>query len=103
MIENGRLTRISVINNSPVKTDRGIGLGATVAAVREAYGDDLRSQAHKYEDPPAHYLTSLSQDGREEGENLQSARGIRFEMNGTGKVVLIHAGGPSIKYVEGCA
>jgi hypothetical protein len=32
-----------------------------------------------------------------------SARGIVYEIDGTGKVGAIHAGGPSIQYVEGCA
>ena len=30
------------------------------------------------------------------------SRGIRYEVGDNGKVAFIHAGGPSIQYVEGC-
>ena len=33
----------------------------------------------------------------------EAARGIVYEIDGAGKVGAIHAGGPSIQYVEGCA
>jgi hypothetical protein len=104
MVEDGRLSRISLIRKSSVKTDHALGLGAAPAAVRAAYGPALRSELHKYEDAPAHYLTFWSAGGGSgEGSIPSDSRGIRYEVNGTGAVATIHAGGPSISYVEGCA
>ena len=33
----------------------------------------------------------------------EAARGLLYEIDGTGKVGAVRAGGPSIQYVEGCA
>jgi len=99
MVEEGRLSRISLMRDSAVKTDRGLGLGAAPAAVVSAYGAQAKAEAHKYQDPPAQYLTVWSKG--EPGD--ADSRGIRYEVDGGGKVALIHAGGPSIQYVEGCA
>lgn len=105
MIEEGRLTSISLIDGSKVRTDRGLALGATAAEVRAAYGKALQAGPHKYEEAPAEYLTSWAKDGPR-GEAFQTAaaaRGIRYEVGAKGRVQAIHAGGPSIQYVEGCA
>jgi hypothetical protein len=99
MVEEGRLTRISLSRNSPVKTDRGLGLGATPAEVTSAYGPQVRAEPHKYQDPPAQYLTVWSKGD----PGAPNARGIRYELDSSGKVAQIHAGGPSIQYVEGCS
>ena len=93
MIEEGKLSRITATENSTLKTDKGIGLGATPAQVMAAY-PDAKSEPHKYEDAPAAYLTVWTVPGKE---------GTVFEVNGRGVVGSIHAGGPSIQYVEGCA
>jgi len=94
MIEEGKLSRISVGDASTLKTDKGIGLGATPAQVMAAY-PDAKSEPHKYEEsPPAAYLTVWTTPDKE---------GTVFEVNGQGVVGSIHAGGPSIQYVEGCA
>lgn len=99
MLEGGRLSRITLTSKTSVTTDRGIAVGAAPDAVLAEYGVAVRSEPHKYEDPPAHYLTVWSK-----GEGVESsARGIRYEVNGTGKIAAIHAGGPSITYVEGCS
>lgn len=99
MVEEGRLSRISLMRNSAVKTDRGLGLSAAPAAVVSAYGAQAKAEPHKYQDPPAQYLTVWSK-----GEpGASDARGIRYEVDGSGKVAMIHAGGPSIQYVEGCS
>jgi hypothetical protein len=107
MIEEGRLTSLSLIDGSRVRSDRGLGLGlgATAAAVRAAYGEALRAGPHKYEEAPAEYLTIWAKDGprADEYETAPTARGIRYEIGGKGVVQAIHAGGPSIQYVEGCA
>ncbi len=93
MFEEGRLTRISLGEQSRVTTPRGIGLGATGAAVRRAYPRGLKAEPHEYQDAPAEYLTFWT---------VPKKRGVRFEVDGTRRVASIHAGGPSIQYVEGC-
>jgi hypothetical protein len=105
MIEDGRLTSVSLIEGSTVRTDRGLGLGATAAEVKAAYGKALRAGPHKYEEAPAEYLTAWARDPPrdERSEAAPTARGIRFEVGARGNVQSISAGGPSIEYVEGCA
>lgn len=93
MFEEGRLTRISLGDGTDIQTARGIGIGAGAAAVRKAYGKALKTERNTYLDPPAEYLTVW----------IKSGSGLRFEVDEKRKVYLIHAGGPSIQYVEGCA
>jgi hypothetical protein len=105
MIEEGRLTRISLIDGAKVKTDLGLGLGATAAAVRAAYGLALQAEPHKYEEAPAEYLSAWARDPPKD-EKLPApptARGIVYEVGAKGVVQAISGGGPSILYVEGCA
>jgi hypothetical protein len=103
MIEEGVLTRISIIDPG-VETDAGLTVGATAAAVREAYGEAIQVSPHTYVEAPGEYLTVWS-TGTPEGPYVQdaNARGIRYEVGEDGVVQVIHAGGPSIQYVEGCA
>lgn len=104
MIEEGVLTSITLIDNASVKTDRGLGLGIPAAAVRAAYGDRLQATPHKYEDAPAEYLTIWAKGGGPADRLVPPhSRGIQYEVDSAGKVGSIHAGGPSILYVEGCA
>lgn len=104
MIEAGKLTRISLTELSMLKTDKGLGLGDTAAAVKTAYGAAAQATPHKYQDAPAEYITVW--DGGPRAEPYvqdETARGLVYEIDGTGNVGAIHAGGPSIQYVEGCA
>ena len=94
MFEEHRLTRISIGAPSRVKTPRGIGIGATAAAVRRAYGKGLNAEPHYYEDLPAEYLTFWTVPGK---------RGVRFETDSKRRVQTIHAGNAAIELVEGCA
>lgn len=105
MIEDGRLTRISLVDGAGAKTDRGLGVGATAAAVRSAYGPALRAGPHKYEPAPARYLTSWAKDAprNDRSEVPGTARGMVYEVGASGVVRSISGGGPSILYVEGCA
>lgn len=105
MMEKGRLTRISLMRGNRTKTDRGVGLGSTANAVLAAYGDAARASPHKYSEPPARYLTVWTKAAPASAAQVASAdaRGIVFEMDGRALVGTIHAGGPSIQYVEGCA
>jgi hypothetical protein len=92
--EDYKLTRVSISSPSKVRTRRGIGIGASAAQVRQAYGRALKAENHHYEDLPAEYLTYWTVRGK---------RGIRFETSGNRRVQTIHAGTSSIELVEGCA
>ena len=104
MIEGGRLTRISLIRGSPLKTDRGFGVGDAAAAVKAAYGAGAEVTPHKYEGAPAEYVT-VWQGGPRGPAYVPdpAARGMVYEIGGDGRVQAVHAGGPSIQYVEGCS
>ncbi|PAX06836.1 hypothetical protein [Sphingomonas lenta] len=108
MIEDGRLTRVSLVEGAALRTDRGLGLGATAAQVRAAYGRSLDEKPHAYAHPPGLYLTHWATRGTGDAPDADhlaatDARGIRYETGATGRVEAIHAGGPSIQYVEGCS
>lgn len=104
MIEEGVLTRISVSEPSTLRTDRGFGVGSTAAEIKAAYGDGAAVEPHNYVGLPAEYITVWT-GGRPSEPYVQdaAARGIRYETDENGVVTLIHVGGPSIQYVEGCA
>lgn len=102
MMENGRLTRISLMRDSPVRTDRGLGLGSTATAVEAAYDGTVVASPHKYRDAPSRYLTHWSRRVQPGDRTAPSNGGIVFEVDDKGVIDLIHAGGPSIQYVEGC-
>ena len=104
MIEEGRLSRISLIRNSTLKTDRGFGLGDSAAAIKAAYGASATASPHKYESAPSEYVAVWSGAAPDpSGPTPDTARGIVYEIGGDGKVQAVHAGGPSIQYVEGCS
>lgn len=104
MIVDGKLARISLVDMASVKTDKGLGLGDTADAVKTGYGDQAKATPHKYQDKPAEYITWWKGGPRTEPYvEDEAARGIVYEIDGTGKVGAVHAGGPSIQYVEGCA
>lgn len=104
MIQQDVLTSIALRNNTTLKTDRGFGVGDTSAAIKAAYGASATSEPHKYVEG-AEYITiwsvgAPSSRGWVEDAN---ARGVRYETNAEGVVTAVHAGGPSIQYVEGCS
>lgn len=103
MIEEGRLTRITLMRDATVKTERGFGLGDTGAAIKAAYGGGVVAQPHKYEPAPAEDLFVWARGGSTNYVTDPTARGVRYEVGGDGKVKMIHAGGPSIQLVEGCS
>ena len=61
--------------------------------MRKGYGRVLEVTPHKYADAPAHYLTYWATPAK---------RGVRYETDEKGVVTIVHVGGPSIEYVEGC-
>lgn len=103
MIENGSLSRISLIEGSTLKTERGFGVGSTAAEIKAAYGGAVVSQPHKYDPAPAEDLYVWANGGSTAVVQDPDARGIRYEVGTDGKVKAVHAGGPSIQLVEGCS
>ncbi len=101
MIEEGKFTRITLGDLSTVKTDRGFGLGDTPDAVKAAYGAEAKATPHKYQDKPAEYITWWKGPRTEPYAGRNGAR--HFTKSTARGVGAIHAGGPSIQYVEGCA
>lgn len=106
MIQDGVLTRISVAAPSTLKTDRGFGVGDTAAAIKAAYGARAVSEPHKYSPAPAENIFVWTSGGpATPGAYVQdaAARGVRYEIDGEGRVGIVHVGGPSIQLVEGCS
>lgn len=103
MIENGLLASITLTEGTTVQTPEGLSVGDSADAVRAAYGDRLEVYPHHYIGLPAEYLTIWTTGAiPESGDPDENARGIRYETDAEGMVQRIHAGGPSIQYVEGC-
>ena len=102
MVQNDRLTRISLSDESDITTDKGLRVGDTAERVKAAYGGQAQVTPHKYQNAPAEYITVWSRGGGEGYVEDETARGIVYEIGSDGTVMAIHAGGPSIQYVEGC-
>jgi hypothetical protein len=94
MFQKGRLTRISLRGASTIKTAGGVGLNATEAQVRSAYGRTLQVTDADYDEPPAKLLTYWT---------VPEQQGLRFVTDKTRKVVEIRAGNSSIQLMEGCS
>ncbi|HAV49492.1 MULTISPECIES: hypothetical protein [unclassified Brevundimonas] len=103
MVQSDRLTRISLTDPSEIMTDKGLRVGDTAERVKAAYGDQAIVTPHKYQDAPAEYVTVWTRSGGEGYIEDENARGIVYEIGSDGTVMAIHAGGPSIQYIEGCA
>lgn len=105
MVQDGQLTRITLRQPADIKTDKGFGVGDDPAAIRAAYGDQGRWGLHAYESAPAGYFIVWSDKVRNSDDYVEdpAARGVVYEVGGEGRVKLVHAGGPSIQLVEGCA
>ena len=61
------------------------------------------SACQKSEERAAEDLISWSRGGSTSYVQDPTARGVRYEVDQTGKVSAIHAGDPSIQLVEGCS
>jgi hypothetical protein len=95
MIQKGRLTRLSLWSESKtLRTDKGLGVGATEARVKRAYGPKLEIREHAYEGPDGHYLTFWT---------VPQKRGVRYETDIHGRVSAVHVGDETIQLIEGCS
>jgi hypothetical protein len=94
MFEGDVITRITASTEAPhTRTAQNVGVGSTDAEVRTAYQNVIEEGAH-YNPPPAHNLIIWT---------TPDQSGLLFEVNEQGVVTAVHAGGPSIRYMEGCA
>ncbi|MBL8545180.1 MAG: hypothetical protein JNL81_01880 [Hyphomonadaceae bacterium] len=94
MFEGDVITRITASSEAPrTRTAQNVGVGSTDAEVRTAYQNVIEEPAH-YNDAPAHNLLIWT---------TPDQSGLLFEVNEEGIVTAVHAGGPSIRYMEGCA
>ncbi|VGO10252.1 hypothetical protein AMB3_2652 [plant metagenome] len=94
IVIDNTVQRITLGQRSSLTFD-GLGISATEQAVSVKF-PALTQDLHKYESPPAKYLTSP--------DASPSNAGVRFEIGADGKVKLIHVGlMPVLAYVEGCA
>lgn len=94
MFEGDVITRITASTEAPhTRTAQNVGVGSTDAEVRTAYQNVIEEGAH-YNPPPAHNLIVWT---------VPDQSGLLFEVNEQGIVTAVHAGGPSIRYMEGCA
>lgn len=106
MIQDGVLTRISVAEPSTLKTDRGFGVGDSAEDIKAAYGAQAISEPHKYSPAPAGNIFVWTSGGPATPDAYvqdAAARGVRYEIDGEGRVGIIHVGGPAIQLVEGCS
>ena len=94
MFEEDKLTRITASENGAhTRTAQNVGVGSTDAEVRTAYQNVVEQGSH-YNAAPAHNLIVWT---------VPEQSGLLFEVNEHGIVTALHAGGPSILYMEGCA
>lgn len=91
-VEHGKVTSVGIggPGGAGFKTDRGVGIGDSEAALRRAY-PKLEQKPDIYSEPPDKTLFFRDSGGM----------GLKFSIVG-GKVAAIAAGGRSIEYVEGC-
>ncbi len=98
MIERDTLTRITLIRDSPIRTTAGVRLRDSEPEVVAAHGGKAEVGPHKYLPTPAAYITAWVTPP----DAGADARGFVYETDTDRRVTHIHAGGPSIQYVEGC-
>ncbi len=94
MFEGDKLVRVTASSEAlHTRTAQNVGVGSTDAEVRAAYQNVIEQGAH-YNPPPAHNLIIWT---------APQQSGLLFEVSEAGVVTAVHAGGPQIQYMEGCA
>lgn len=94
MTDGKLVTRITLMRDTKVRTEKGIVPGASEAEVRAAYSP-LAERGHDYGAAPAKNLVWGGKGGKP---------GLRFEIGNDGRVTMVHAGvQPMLGYSEGCA
>lgn len=104
MVLDGKLSRVSIIPPSTLRTDRGFGLASSPNEIKAAYGDAAVVTPHKYMGPVGEDIIVWN-GGPPNVEFVQdpAARGVRYETDDQGRVTQIHGGDASIQMVEGCS
>ncbi len=105
MLNQDRLTSITLRNNTTLKTDHGFGIGDTAAAIKAAYGASAQSVPHRYVEG-GEYITVWTVGAPATATAFvqnPAARGVRYETDAQGRVTAVHAGGDTIQNVEGCS
>jgi hypothetical protein len=92
LARNGRLARIEIGGDSRLRTDRGVRIGSSEAAVRRAYGRRLEIERNEYEEAPAHLLTWWLRP---------RLRGVLFVTDQKGIVDAIYLGDETIHWLDG--
>jgi hypothetical protein len=103
MVEDGQLARLSfwqakgagAEQSLAVKTEAGIGLGASAAELSAAYGEMHRDLARQNESDHSSVDVYYLPRGL-------AGRGLRFTLDPSARVTAIYAGGPQIGYGEDC-
>ena len=96
MIERGRLTRITLARDAPMKTEHGFGVGDTAAEIKASLGARAIATRHEYGEAPSEYLMVWIRPTTD-----PEPRGIVYEIGADGRVAQVHAEGASIQNVEG--
>ena len=93
----GRVSTYGDIDDSPARTETGIGIGSSKAEVMAAYSSDVvEVTPHFYVDGGEYIDVSGTQD--------PVPTLLRFETDASGTVTAIHGGLPdAVRLIEGCA
>lgn len=93
MVVKRKIARIDV-DTGLVTTEDGAKIGDTEDRLKGIYGDELKTQPHKYIEG-WHYMTVM-------GDSASAGKAIVFETDGS-KVTMFRAGRiPEVQWVEGC-
>ena len=97
MVTEGRISRVDVMQDSPIKTLSGAGVGSTEAEIKAMYAGQIEVTPHEYVSG-GHYLTFVPNDNADRNYRLV------FETNENGVVTMFRSGKLSeVTWVEGCA
>lgn len=93
MMVDGKLARVDVFRDAPVRTQDGVGIGATEARVREVYGAAVETEPHHYTE--GHYLV-IERSAADSTFLVFETDGMRVTEYRAGRL-------PAVRWVEGCS